>query len=99
MNRKRLSPIAYAELDRVKRYAERSQAARDLLAVLNAWIEGPDHRRTTLIAAANDFRRDQIAKVKDPAWLARHERTVGRMIVLVNGDGGTVGAIDLRLLL
>ena len=99
MNRHRMKKLGHDEIRRLEKYAERSQAACELLAVLTAWIDGPDHHASTLRAAADDFRRDQIAKVKDPAWLARHERTIGTMIALVNGDGGTVGAIDLRLLL
>lgn len=87
------------ESDRLERYARQSQAARDLLAVVKAWREGPDHRRDTLRAAADAFRRAQIAKISDPAWKARHERTVGTFIALLPLDRSKAAAIDLRLFL
>lgn len=95
-----LTPTAKQyELDRLEQYARQSQAARDLLAVVKAWREGPDHRPDTLRAAADDYRRAQVASVRDPAWKARHERTVGTLIALLPVDRSKAAAIDLRLLL
>ena len=87
------------ESDRLERYAVSSQAARDLLAVVKAWREGPDRRPDTLRAAADAFRRAQVAKLSDPAWKARHERTVGTFIALLPVDRSKTAAIDLRLFL
>ena len=95
----RLTAAGAYEILRLEQYARQSQAARDLLAVLTAWRESPDHRRDTLRAAADAFRRAQVAKLSDPAWKARHERTIGTFIALLPVDRSKAAAIDLRLFL
>jgi hypothetical protein len=95
----RLTAAGVSEILRLEQYARQSQAARDLLAVLNAWRHSPDHRRDTLRAAADAFRRTQVAKLSDTVWKARHERAIGTFIVLLPADRSTVAAIDLRLFL